>query len=134
MFLCVVCCDCWRFDTISGCLGVHHSVFCGAAGLSFSCPGVFVIRILAVVLGEENFVRMIPWQTLQPLQLAGCDSHSVGMLLLVYLLECTVQWSVCPVLLRMEVRLASLALLYINLLLVRLFNLDSHILWMFYVV
>jgi Na+-translocating ferredoxin:NAD+ oxidoreductase RnfD subunit len=30
-----------------------------AAGLSFSCPGVFVIRILAVVLGEENLVRMI---------------------------------------------------------------------------
>jgi hypothetical protein len=24
VFLCVVCCDCWRFDTISGCLGICH--------------------------------------------------------------------------------------------------------------
>jgi hypothetical protein len=38
---------CWSFDTISGCLGYvifgRPSVFCGATGLSFSCPGVFVI-------------------------------------------------------------------------------------------
>jgi hypothetical protein len=42
----------------------HPSVFCGAAGLSFSCPGVFVIWILAVVRGEENLVLSL--QTLQP--------------------------------------------------------------------
>jgi hypothetical protein len=39
----------------------HPSVFCSAAGLSFSCPGVFVIEILAVVQGEENLVPMISW-------------------------------------------------------------------------
>jgi hypothetical protein len=32
-----------------------------AAGLLFSCPGVFVIWILAGVEGEENLVRMISW-------------------------------------------------------------------------
>jgi hypothetical protein len=37
------------------------SVFCGAAGFSFSCPGVFVIRILAVGRGEEILVSMISW-------------------------------------------------------------------------
>jgi hypothetical protein len=36
----------------------HPSVFCGAP---FSCPGVFVIRILAVVWVEENLVCMISW-------------------------------------------------------------------------
>jgi hypothetical protein len=30
-----------------------------AAGLLFSCPGVFVMRILSVVRGEENLLRMI---------------------------------------------------------------------------
>jgi hypothetical protein len=37
------------------------SVFYDAAGLSLSCSGVFVIRIFAVVRGEENLVRMISW-------------------------------------------------------------------------
>jgi hypothetical protein len=40
---------------------VRPSVFCAAAGLSFYCSGVFVIRIFAVVRGEENLVRMISW-------------------------------------------------------------------------
>jgi hypothetical protein len=36
------------------------SVFCGAVGLSFPCPGVFVILILAVVR-REDIVLMISW-------------------------------------------------------------------------
>jgi hypothetical protein len=43
------------------------SFFSGAAGFSFSCPGVFVIRMPVVIRGEGNLVRMISWQILQPL-------------------------------------------------------------------
>jgi hypothetical protein len=37
------------------------SVLCGCAGHLFSCRSVYVIRILAVVRGEGNFVHMIFW-------------------------------------------------------------------------
>jgi hypothetical protein len=33
------------------------SVFCGAAGLSFSYASVFVISILAIIEGEENLMN-----------------------------------------------------------------------------
>jgi hypothetical protein len=37
------------------------SVSCRVAGLSFSCPVVFVIWMLAVGRGKENLMHIIPW-------------------------------------------------------------------------
>jgi hypothetical protein len=97
MFLYVVCCDCWRFDTISGYFGVCHF-------LSFSflwCFRAFVLLSWCIcninICSCSGRRKSCAYGLLVDFAAfidSGCDSPHIDMSLVVSLVECIVQWYV----------------------------------------